>query len=478
MQIRWISKKAPKDCLKTLLLSLGFITAGSVAAQNADPFAANNGLYPTNEEWADSFRIPNLNYPKAPVVSDWSTPTGSDQLSLASAPDYAAAMKAYLEPTLRGMIDSPLAWDPKENNWFNMVWSGVGEKTMDGSTDPNSGRDSLLGSYTGQVMPADTFSPEHGPVDGSHVQNHAVVYYNATAASMLGQLWANIYDPDLSVISFAEGSIVVKAEASTSTPEQWPVLDGGALWHVYRPSTAAQACAQSGSNDCSSTPMDPQVLEVRALQLSIAVKDSIAAPETGWVFLAYTYDSNANGATPWDRFTPLGVQWGNDPELANSPTGRGEKGDASLQETWVNPAAPAFVLDTLGWGGRLAGPMDVATRHNVITTEGKRFQGANHLRVSSCMSCHGAAEYPMTTNLYPSPNKSFPPDGEPFLLFEPGSPEWAEWHQNRRGDEPMSLGKSEGVTALDYDWVILFSLNAYNAAVGNDMFVIDRFHVH
>lgn len=478
MQECWIGNDVRKIHIGTLSLVLGIFTAFSAFAQNVDPFAANNGLYPSANEWSDPFRIPNLVYPEKPVESDWDTPTGDQRLSVTSAPEFAATMKEHLAPTLRNMIDKPLDWRPDENNWFNMVWSGAGGKNQDGTTDPNSGRDSLLSSYTGQVMPAETFAEEHRPRYDAPVQNHAVVYYNATAASMLGQLWANIYDPDLSVISFPEGSIVVKAEASTSTPEQWPVVEGGALWHVYRPTTAAQACAQAASADCSSMPMDPEVLPLRALQLSIAVKDSIAAPETGWVFLAYTYDRNATGDTPWDRFTPLGVQWGNDPGLADSPSGRGETGDAPLQETWINPGAPAFVLDTLGWGGRLAGPMDVATRHNVITTEGQRFQGANHLRVSSCMSCHGAAEYPMTTNLYPSPNKSFPPDGKPFLLFEPGSPEWAEWHRNRSGDEPMSMGKSTGVQALDYDWVILFSLNAYNAAIGNDMFLLDQFHGH
>jgi len=446
-------------------------------AQNFDPLAANNGLYPSAKEWNGPFRLPNLLYPDRDVPSKWVPGAGIGFLNTDVAGAYANVVKTFLEPSLKAMINDPLNWDPKKNNWFNMVWSGQGSAGPDGKTDPNSGRESLLASYTGQVMPADTFEVPYQPtVD---LQNHAVIYYNATAAAMLGRLWHNLYDPDTSAVKFPEGSIVVKGEAATTTPEQWPVVANSAIWNVYRPTVEAQECgAGTKTTGCSNIDMGPRVLELRALVLSIAIKDAIAAPHTGWVFLAFVYDTNAQGATPWDRFVPLGVQWGNDPELANSPSGRGPSGTAPLKETWVNRNAPGFVMDTLGWGGRLAGPVDVATRHNVVTPSGKRFQGANHLRASSCISCHGASEYPFTTNLYPSPNKSFPPDGQQFLLYDPGSPEWAEWFQNRSGQEPMSLNKSGGVQALDYDWVVQFALSAFNAASGKAIYVHDKFDVH
>ena len=211
--------------------------------------------------------------------------------------------------------------------------------------------------------------------------------------------------------------------------------------------------------------------------MSIALKDSIASPETGWVFNAFVYDKDAKGDTPWDRFIPLGAQWGNYPEFANTPDGKDPDG-GPLRETWVNPAAPEFTRSTLGWGERLAGPFDVATRHNVITPSGKRYEGANHLRASACMSCHSSAEFPMTTNLYPSPNKTFPLDGEPFLLFEPGSEEWAGWFQNRPGNVPNTGEGRTGITALDYNMALMFAYSAFNGAMGNDAFVLEEFDVH
>ena len=469
---------APRRALHIGLMLIAWLgIVDGVSAGNTDPLAANNGLYPEPEKWSGPYRVPNMNYPHGDgEKSDWQSPAGGTALVPDTAPSYVAAIKEQLATSLKGMINSPLKWDPEENGWYNMVWTGQGNALSDGSIDPNSGLESLLGSAVGQIMPANTFAKPHQPkVD---VQNHQVTYYNELAATLLGKIWADIYKPDLRDTSFPEGSMVVKTEAATPTPKEWPVLEGGAEWHVFRPSVKAQICASEKIKAPDCPPLEPQVLTIRAIQMSVAVKDTRAAPGTGWVFLAFTYDANSGGETPWDKFVPLGAQWGNDPELANSPSGRGAGGDAPLTQTWNNPVAPAFTRDTLGWGNRLAGPMDVATRHNVITVSGTRYQGPSALRASSCLSCHGAAEFPMTTNLYPSPNTSFPRDGKPFLLYEPGSPKWAQWFQNRPGSEPMSPNHTQGITAVDYDWTIVFALMAYNAAFGNDVFVRDRFDVH
>ncbi len=320
-----------------------------------------------------------------------------------------------------------------------------------------------MNTYTGQIMPAETFNPPHQPTVPA--QNHAVIYYNDVSATMLGDVWGNLYAPKTDKVVFPTGSIVVKAEAVTPTPAEWDVVTGASTWTVFRPSTAAQVAGGD---------MKPEVLTVRPLQMSIRIKDPVASPETGWVFLAFVYDKDAAGVTPWDRFVPLGIMWGDDPEYARLEEGVPPGG--ALQETWINPNGPAFTKDTLGWGGRLAGPMDVATRHNVITPSGKRYQGANHLRASSCISCHSSSEFPLTANLYPSPNKSFPRDGEQFMLYDPGSEDWARWFQNNPGTEPLS--NNIGGIGLDYDMVMMFALSAYNGAVGNSAFVQERFHVH
>ncbi|MTH76892.1 hypothetical protein [Paracoccus aestuariivivens] len=450
-----------------------FVAIGhSALAQSIDPMASNNGLYPLADEYSGRFVVANLDYPAAPVDNGWVAGGGTGgPLTKDTAEAYAWAVLKQITPSFRTIMDDPANWDPSAAGWYDLVWSGQGEAGADGVTDPTSGREALMNSYTGQIMPADTFLPPYAPA--SELQNHAVIYYDQTAAAMLGRVFGNIYDPRPELVWFPEGAIVVKAEAVPMPDSEWPVLRNTATWKVFRPSITQQKYATG--------PLKAEVIEAHPFQMSIKIKDSVAAPETGWVFLGFVHDASSTGRTPWERFVPLGVMWGNDPALANDPAGGDvDPSDVSinsaLQETWVNPDAPGFVINTLGWGMRLAGPMDVATRHNVLTPSGKRYTGGNHLRASSCLSCHGAAEFPFTANLYPAPNQHFPHDGDPFLLYDPGSTDWARWFQNRPGNIPMS-GNIGGV-ALDYDMAIMFALSAFNRAIGNDTFVEEDFDVH
>jgi hypothetical protein len=308
------------------------------------------------------------------------------------------------------------------------------------------------------------------------MQNYGVIYYDPMAASMLNNVWADLYEPDLSKLPFPDGSIVVKIEAATVQPGEWPgpdgtsVLAGAAEWSVYRPTTDAQKAHQSDP----SVKLKNVVQSVYPFQWAVKIKDSKVSPDTGWVYMAFVFDATAPGNSPWDKFVPAGAMWGNDPGSATRPDGRPESG--GLTETWVNPDAPPFFADTLGWGGRLAAPMDVAVRHDVILPSGQRFTGADGFRASSCLSCHGTSEYPFTINLYPSPNRTFPPDGTPFPMFTPGSAKWAEWFENRPGTEPQS--PNIGGIALDYDMSMMFALGSLAAATGNAGFAFDRFHVH
>ena len=79
----------------------------------------------------------------------------------------------------------------------------------------------------------------------------------------------------------------------------------------------------------------------------------------------------------------------------------------------------AYAQSSLGWGGRLSGPIDVAERHNVLLDRRQTCPG--NWRRSSCLSCHGTAQFPFISNLYPSPNKTFPPEGTTFPMYVPGS---------------------------------------------------------
>lgn len=95
---------------------------------------------------------------------------------------------------------------------------------------------------------------------------------------------------------------------------------------------------------------------------------------------------------------------------------------------------------------------------------------------SACISCHLAAEYPWTENIYPAPNRSFPPDGAPFVLYDQGSKDWQRWFQNYPGKYGVS--KKEFPRGLDYDYAIMSALGAQAAAVGNEAYTFPDFSAH
>lgn len=478
-------------------------TVSAVAfAQSApalDPFASSNGIYPSQTEYSGPMRIANLDYPKAPAEVRETRYQAAAPISKATAPAYLQGLLASLRPSLSGLINDPVRWDARQAGWYDMIWLGEGSAGSDGAIDPTTGREPVGNTYTGQILPprafcnrrlgAGTFGAklvaappppiptgcdpdptiQQGPIPTTSVQNHAVMYYNGIAARMLGRVWFDPYAPAISQIIFPEGSVVIKIEAVTTTEAQWPVVRNAATWQVYRPSVADVLNPPPGG-------AKPQILNVRPFQMSIAIKDRSASPTTGWVFAAFVYDASALGSTPWDRFVPVGAMWGNDPKLTGSPSGNNGSAD-NLQETFFNYNAPLFTHGTRGWGGRLAGPMDVADRVNVLFTGGNN-QAANLRQVgaSSCLSCHSAAEFPWTRNLYPAPVRGFPRNGEPFVLYQPGSPQWARWFQNP--SVPRGVSNAEIPRGLDYDFALMFALGTQASATGQAGIGFRRFAAH
>jgi len=134
------------------------------------------------------------------------------------------------------------------------------------------------------------------------------------------------FDPKVTQAQFPEGSIVVKVQAATLTPGEWPPLTGSSVAYVYRPTTASLLDTRSTK---------AQVIPVYFSQMAVKIKDTVAAPEMGWVFVAFTYDRNATGVTVWDKAVPVGAMWGNDPQFARRSSGRGPNNEP-LRETWIN----------------------------------------------------------------------------------------------------------------------------------------------
>ena len=446
--------------LAVIVLAAPWISPASAA----DPYASNNGLYPSASEWKGPYRNLNYDYP-AKAENKWLAIAPRAPLSIETADEYVAKLKDFLEPSMKGMIEAPDGWEPAANGWYGMIWQGQGATGPNGVTDPTSGQEAILGSFSGQIITQGTFADSGLSVN---MQNHTVIYYDALSATMLDRLWADPFQPNRKAVSFPEGGMVVKAAAVTPTPEQWPVIEGSAIWNVYRPTVEA---LQSKDYNPYAIPTNATVVPLRVLQFDIIVKDTVASPQTGWVFVTYVYDKDASGASPWDKLVPLGAMWGNDPEFARDPNGLPP--GAKLQETWINPDAPPYARSSLGWGGRLSGPIDVAERHNVLLTDGTRVPT---MHASSCLSCHGTAQFPFVSNLYPSPNRVFPREGTLFPMYPPGSEMWARWFQNRPGSLPQN--NNVGSVALDYDMLVMFALSAFDAAAGNDVFVQEHVDAH
>jgi hypothetical protein len=426
------------------------------------------------DTYSGRYNIANFDYPKELPEADWPPANrASAPLTASNAEAYMNALKDHIEPTFRVLIEDAQNWDAVEANWYNTVWRGAGEPG-----NPISGREAIMNTNTGQIVPSHSWSEPYRPTT-DWMQNFGVIYYNPRAAYTLGQVWEDLYNPDISAMNFADGSIVVKVEAATVQPEEWPwndpevsvssVLEGAAEWNAYRPTTEDQKAQQLDP----AHPLVNQVQKIYPFQLAIKVKDTVAAPQTGWVFMGFVFDARVEGSV-WDKFVPAGMMWGNDPELTYDPSGLPE--GKELQETWVNPDAPPFVKDTLGWGGRMAAPMDVAVRHQVVLPNGEWHTREDGFRASSCLSCHGTAQFPFTANLYPSPNRVFPPDGMVFPMYMPGSAKWAEWFQNRRGDDPQS--DYAGIQALDYDLTSMIALGIWADSTGNDALAFEVMNGH
>ncbi|KGK42316.1 hypothetical protein LH51_08165 [Nitrincola sp. A-D6] len=422
-------------CCKQIFPVVLIATLSLPLAAEVNPFAVNDGNIPDASEYDGPLFRFDYQYPdniQQPLEMPWREVLNGMPLNKAKAHDYVVALKQFVEDPMRIFVTQPEVWNQHpQTGWYSMLWAGE-----DIPVTGWEGRDAIYGTYTGQIQAASVYADSGLTVD---VRNHAAIYYNQTAAYALGRVWQ---DCDVATTScspslmageaqFPEGSVIIKAAAATATPDEWPVLEGAAAWQIYR-----RPFNQHGTiHD-----QPPVVTDVRVAIFDIIVKDSVAAPDTGWVFSTLVYDRDALGEDAWDRMVPLGAMWGLDPDVNSALHPQ-----QPLQQTYVNPEAPAYATVTLGYGGRLSGPFDIAVKNDVYVDG----QLVKSLRSSSCMSCHGTVSYlpnsdKMLTYFYPAK----PPISTPLNMYTPGSDDWNAWFTNRWGDQPQT--DEAGAIALDY----------------------------
>ncbi len=389
-----------------------------------DPFA-NSQTQAPSEYKGPQFALSHA-YPGdlPPPPMPWRETLKGQPISKETASAYADVLKETVSTDMKVLIADYPAWNAGERGWFNQPWL-------------SSIREPIHGMFQATTTNASLFNDPALKVN--YMNDFGAVYYNPTAAVTLGRFWgSSAMKPNLitEAAQFPEGSIIVKLAFTQITAEEWPMLAGSPSWQIF----ANEVNSKNGN------PADkPTLFNVQLLQMDIIVKDSVAAPKTGWVFSTLVYDNRIQGDF-WQRMIPLGAMWGNDPDV-NSSVEPGVR--APLNETWINPASPAYAQATLGWGGRLSGPNDQAVQaagEYIDPATGK--PGTVPVANSSCMSCHSPAEWQ---------NQSFLMPGHideklGYVMATPGSPDWFRWFQNRPGTVPMD----EGSIALDYDMMFSF----------------------
>lgn len=457
-------KSAKRSALLFLAMALPVAVAARAAAsqvpfqasppdakllRSATPFQNNNGMIPPQKQ--PLFKLNHAWPRELPPLSGmpWRNAIHQGVITRQNAAVYAQALKAAVAKNGRNLIMHYDSWNAAKAGWYNEPWLG-------------SLREAIHGTYE-----AGEFGPPIFPGTGLGVtfNTHVVTYYDARAAYSLHRFWGDsAMKPDLrtAAAQFEEGAIVVKAAIFASEDAKhplgwWDAMKGAQTWDMY---------VGLPQKDGKVTP--PQVWPGYVAQFDIIVKDSQSSPDTGWVFMTLVYDGAAPGDT-WDKMVPLGVQWGNDPQATAA--------DMPLKQNWINPAAPKYAKQTLGWGGRLSGPNDGA--RNDIAVDGTAMTNAPD---SGCMSCHSTAqwnvkEHRMDSFLLPSFATSAAPgfelcdaDGKPdqkngtyICSPKPGSAEWMKWFKNRPGTVPMDAGS----IATDFDEVFSFkSLKLWWMATG------------
>jgi hypothetical protein len=324
---------------KLLTMAAAWILCAEVAAQPATQPAFVNTIDTVPPDWKGPVFELSKDYPLAAPPMD---PKPWKKFDFKTQPEeYIRSVLSYCREG-----NEAVDWVGQKNavrKWYHapgLVKGNNGREFIHGLTAERSSRQNEL-----------------APTQTKAWTNWAVGLYNPTAARTIGMVWKDPADPNSDGIKFDDGSVGVKLLFTTAPPEQVPFLANSKEWQAN--------VSLPGNNDRS-----PQA--VRLLQVDVAVRDDRANATTGWVFGTFMYQNDAAGASPFDRLVPVGLMWGNDPELTPGKAAMGEK----PKESWINPSSksPHF-----GWLGRLNGPVDNP--------------------ISSCLSCHARAGNPQTNAL-------------------------------------------------------------------------------
>lgn len=302
--------------------------------------------------------------------------------------------KQYMESVLRYAYEGNIEvdWVGQNNSvrrWYHTPWLHVG----------TNGREFVRGL----TLERSSRPRELHPNQSSTFRNWGVGLYNPRGGYTIGKVWADPSAPKASEAKFLEGTVSVKLLFTQADSTEVPFLRGAKEWQA-------------------DTRRDPNNLEtLRLLQIDVAVRDGRANSTTGWIFGTFIYDGNAPGNFPWERMIPVGLMWGNDPDVTEQDV---EDSVRVIKQSWINPDARSLVQH-LGWAGRVNGPVDNPR--------------------SSCLSCHSQAQVPARNGNQMAPPVRIPDD------------EKLHWFRNIKARQPFD----QGAQSLDYSMQLTLGIQNF-----------------
>jgi hypothetical protein len=296
---------------------------------------------------------------------------------------YLLDVRAYCFQENVGNADVEDDWrveHNKENRWYHMPWQHYGPH----------GREGIHGLTKEAPVQVRQLAWTQTHAGG---QTYAVAFYNEFGGFTIGQVWKDHEHPASGIekIEFPIGTVVCKVLFVDVPTDQVPFLNPPVQWQGYI------------TDDYQSTKRSIRKLSLIQMDVMVRHKD---AP-SGWLFGTYQYNGRRKipeGGSLWHNLVPVGLQWGNDPDIrddTSNPQPVATTINRKLKESVINPDTDELPPTHLGWNGRLNGPVDNP--------------------MSSCMSCHMAAETPQLSQISPLFEHTFP---------EPGSEPWMRWFQN------------------------------------------------
>lgn len=244
----------------------------------------------------------------------------------------------------------------KVRRWYHVPWMGPGATGREYVNGLTRGRDFSIG--------------ELSPAQVSCRQNWAIAFYNDVGGAMLREVWGDgRRDPSFKSLPFLLNTVAVKLVFTEADEVDDPLLVGAPRLQAAisdGPDRAETGCPAARASHGTVAHRSPTWL--RLVQVDLAVREQRASYKTGWVFGSYRYDGTLNDGNPWRRLRPIGLMWGNDPQLTDDLAAKGDKPNQSI----VMLSAPGG--GTLGRAGRMNGLVDN--------------------RSSACSSCHMAAQWP------------------------------------------------------------------------------------